>query len=92
MSLMLAGCSRAPENPRDEAVAVRGGRAMVVAAPSAAPSPVATTAPPLRHAERKAFVDPPLPPELVNPPGLAPLPTNPPLQGEGDHQAAVVEG
>jgi hypothetical protein len=85
VGLMLAGCSRAPDTGRDEAVAVRGGRAVIVAAPTVAPSPAAAASPVPRHVERKAFVDPPLPPELVNPPGLEPLPKiGPPRHGEGD--------
>jgi len=76
-AMAAAACSRQPE-PTEHRVTVvptriTPGRTLAASSPPAAtPAPAAT-----RVLPRRAFVDPPLPAELVDPPGLLPLPPSP---------------
>lgn len=78
-ALIAAACSREPQ-PGERRVEIVPTRTAAARRPPAAATavPIARPSPPARpSAPRRAFVDPPLPAELVDPPGLVPLPPRP---------------
>lgn len=86
LALGAAACGTRAAKPSQQAITVVQGaaapavhRVARIAAPSA-PTPVPSPAPTPRRlaAITKAFRDPPLPPELSDDGGLAPLPPRPP--------------
>lgn len=75
--MLIAACSEQPERTEQRITVVPAMPAPVQKTSVAvAPHPTASPSPTPARA-RRAFVDPPLPAELVDPPGLLPLPPRP---------------
>jgi hypothetical protein len=80
---LIAACSEQPEQTEHRIVVVPAKPAPTRTT-SAAVTPQAIATPsPMPERPRRAFVDPPLPAELIDPPGLLPLPPRPTFT---DHQ------
>lgn len=80
-ALLTAACSGDPYTPSNQVAVVRTRPAAITRSPApVAARPVAVATPvyvPYPTRPRRAFVDPPLRPELIDPPGLIPLPPPP---------------
>ena len=77
---LIAACSERTEQPEqtEHRIVVVAAKPAPTRPTSAAVAPQAIAPPsPIDERPRRAFVDPPLPAELIDPPGLLPLPPRP---------------